>query len=124
EREDFLGEVRYLSEFPSRLRLLEKGLASRLADAFARHPWVEKVERVEVLPLRQVRVRLVYRQPVLAVPHAGQLRAGDRMGVLRPVTASVEGLPIYRGSPRSPSGPAGTPWGDEAVEEAARRAAP
>jgi hypothetical protein len=124
EREDFLGEVRYLSGFPNWVRLLEDGLPARLAEAFARHPWVEKVERVEVIPPRQVRVRLTYRQPVLAVPYAGQWRAVDRTGVLLPATASVEGLPVYRGHPRPPSGPAGTPWGDEAIEEAARKASP
>src|SRR4051812_31836913 len=44
----FLAEVQYLSGLPDRLPLLEDGLAQRLADAFATHPWVEKVERVEI----------------------------------------------------------------------------
>lgn len=119
-RADFLGEVQYLSEQPGRLRLLDEGLASRLADAFARHPWVERVERVELAPPRLVRVQLRYRRPVLAVPHAGQLRTVDRHGVLLPAKAPTEGLPIFPGKASPPKGPAGTAWGDAAVEEAAR----
>ena len=63
EGDDFLGEVQYLGTLPDRLNLLDDGLADRLAGAFAKHPWVEKVERVEVTQGR-VRVRLVYRHDV------------------------------------------------------------
>jgi hypothetical protein len=122
-RAEFLDEVQYLASFPDQIRLLDDDLAERLADAFARHPWVEKVERVEIVPLQQVRVRLTYRTPVLAVPYSGQLRAVDRNGVLLPANAATDGLPIFPGTPGSPSGPAGTRWGDTAVEEAAARAA-
>jgi hypothetical protein len=123
DRDDFLGEVRYLAEMPSQLHLLDDTLTARLAAAFARHPWVEKVERVEIVPPRQVRVTVVYRTPVLAVPHAGQLRAVDRHGILLPATTATDGLPIYRGEVHSPAGPPGTRWGDDAVEEAAHAAA-
>jgi hypothetical protein len=61
DRADFLAEVQYLSEMPSRLHLLDQDLTARLAAAFASHPRVEKVERVEIVPPRQVQVRLVYR---------------------------------------------------------------
>ncbi len=121
-RDEFLDEVRYLADAPARLRLLDDDLAGRLAGAFARHPWVERVESVEVRA-RQVRARLAFRRPVLAVPHEGQLRAVDRNGVLLPAAAVTDGLPVYSGLAPPPCGPAGTPWGDEAVEEAARRAA-
>jgi hypothetical protein len=84
-REAFLAEVRYLGELPARLPYLDDRLAGRLADAFACHPWVEKVERVEVLPPRQVRVRLVYRTPALAVPLGEHVRVVDQGGVLLPV---------------------------------------
>src|SRR5205085_1645284 len=63
----FLGEVQYLGGLPERLALLDDDLPGRLAEAFARHPWVEKVERVEVVPPGRVRARLTYRTPVLAV---------------------------------------------------------
>ena len=61
DRGDFLAEVQYLGGMPSQLSVLDDNLASRLADAFARHPSVEKVEEVVVLPKREVRVRLRFR---------------------------------------------------------------
>ena len=63
DRQDFLAEVQYLGALPDRLSLLDETLPSRLADAFARHSAVEKVVEVEILPSRQVRVRLVYHLP-------------------------------------------------------------
>lgn len=119
QRADFLSEVQYLAGMPQQLRLLEETLPQRLADAFARHPWVEKVERVEQ-PGRRVKVHLVYRTPVLAVPHEGQLRAVDRHGILLPSAAVNEDLPLFCGEARMPNGPAGTRWGDSTVEAAAR----
>jgi hypothetical protein len=122
-RERFLDEVQYTARLPDRLHLLEEDLLKRLADAFALHPWVEKVERVEVTPPRRVQVRVVYRRPALAVSDGEQLRAVDREGILLPRGAPTEGLPVYEGEPPPPAGPAGARWGDAAVEGAARRAA-
>jgi hypothetical protein len=122
-RDDFLAEVQYLAGLPDRLRLLNDDLAPRLAEAFARHPWVEQVERVSVVPPGRVQVRLVYRRPVLAVRWQGRLWAVDRHGVLLPATADTEGLPVFAGDAAAPAGPAGTPWGDAAVAAAARTAA-
>jgi hypothetical protein len=64
ERAEFLDEVQYLASFPDQLPLLEDRLAGRLAEAFRRHPQVEKVERVEILPTRQVVAKMSYRAPV------------------------------------------------------------
>jgi hypothetical protein len=122
ERVQFLSEVQYLTNMPSQIRLLEDGLVTRLAEAFGRHPWVEKVEGVEIAATRQVRVKLEYRTPVLAVPQEGGLRAVDRKGILLPANAVVDGLPVFSGQAKKPAGPAGTRWGDPAVEEAARQA--
>jgi hypothetical protein len=120
---DFLDEVQYLGSFPASLHLREPELAQRLARGFALHPWVAKVEKVEVVPPGEVRVRLRYRRPALAVPVAGQLRIVDSQGVLLPRGASGVGVPVYKGKASPPAGPAGTPWGDAAVENAARLAA-
>jgi hypothetical protein len=60
---------------------------------------------------------------VLAVSLAGQLRAVDGKGILLPASAPTEGLPIFQEVAAPPKGPAGTPWGDPAVEAAARAAA-
>jgi hypothetical protein len=122
ERPDFLNEVQYLAGLPERLSLLDDELASRLRAAFARHPWVRNVEDVEIAPPRRVHVRLRYRVPVLAVNWSGRLRAVDAASVLLPATANTQGLPVFRGTPAPPAGPAGTRWGDPAVEAAARSA--
>jgi hypothetical protein len=129
-RADFLSEVQYLADLPDRLSPLEDGLAARLATAFAAHPWVESVERVELLPGR-ARVRLAYRTAVLLVPHAvgakqataPEQRPVDGRGVLLPRAAAVPGLPEFAGEASAPAGGAGQPWGDPRVEAAARTAA-
>ncbi len=69
ERLGFLAEVQYLAGMPNRLSVVDEDLASRIADAFARHPSVEKVEEVVVVPKREVRVRLRFRSA--ARPAAG-----------------------------------------------------
>lgn len=140
----FLGEVQYLNELPDRVDLLDQDLPSRLAAAFARHPWVGEVNRVEVVPPRRIALRLTFRQPVLAVAvsaedgkrlgglcsiempaaKSGALttpgRTVDRHGVLLPVETTVKGLPLLRSAVPAPAGPPGTSWGDAAVEAAAR----
>lgn len=78
ERLEFLHEVRYDSQLPETLQLADRDLPARLEAAFARHPWVARVERVEVTLPRQLQVRLVYRQPVLAVALSGD--QADRFG--------------------------------------------
>jgi hypothetical protein len=56
----------------------------------------------------------------LAVRQGKELRAVDGRGVLLPADAATEGLPIYQGKPRPPAGPAGTRWGDSALEAQAK----
>lgn len=119
----FLAEVQYLSGLPDRLSVLDPDLPRRLAGAFARHPWVERVERVELAAPRRASVRLVYRQAVLAVANGRELRAVDRHGVLLPAGAATAGLPVYPRRADPPVGEAGERWGDPAVESAARHAA-
>lgn len=117
---DFLSEVQYLAGMPSRLPLLDRGLPGKLAEAFASHPWVEKVERVEVGRAGRVGVRLVFRTPTLAVSVGNRVRAVDRHGILLPPSAETCGLPLFAGPAKPPLGPAGTRWGDAAVEDAAK----
>jgi len=148
ETHAFLTEVQYLSDLPSRLPLLEEGLAGRLAVALARHPWVEKVEHVAILPNRRVHAQLAYRMPVLAVvvkdttsekeplgkvelpdlasgsgKRLVSARAVDGHGVLLPASAPLSSLPVLLADVTSPRGPAGSPWSDRTVEAAARTAA-
>src|SRR5262245_11152469 len=119
---DFVAEVQYLANLPDRLNVLDEQLGPRLALAFGRHPWVEEVQRVEITPPRRVQVRLVYRVPVLAVPHEEQARAVDRFAVLLPPTADTAGLPTYRGRVPASAGTSGQPWGDDTLAAAARTA--
>jgi hypothetical protein len=123
ERERFLLEVQSLNGLPDRVSLLEDDLATRLALAFAAHPWVDKVERVAVLPDRRVEVRLVYRTPVLVVTTGEQKRVVDAYGVLLPPGTSTEGLPQFVGSAPPPAGLSGARWGDPRIEAAARTSA-
>jgi hypothetical protein len=120
-RRDFLDEVQYLARLPVRLRLLDADLPQRLAEGFAQHPWVRKVEQVEVTA-KQVRVRLTYRRPALAVRRGDRVRVVDADGVLLPKGAPAAGLPVFAGEAPRPAGPTGTRWGDAEVEEAARKA--
>jgi hypothetical protein len=123
-REEFLQDVQYIAGLPDApLDVLDDGLAARLEAAFARHPWVERVLRVDVGP-RRVRVSLTYRTAVLTVPLAGgPPRAVDGGGVLLPEAATDPEAPTLRGPVRRPAGPPGEPWGDERVAAAARTAA-
>lgn len=127
-RADFLSEVQYLAGLPDRLRILDGDLPRRLAAAFADHPWVEAVERVEVTPERRVRARLVFRQPALAVTWldargAVQTRAVDGGGVLLPAGAETAGLPLWNAGSQGPQRPAGRPWPRPGIEAAARTVA-
>ncbi len=121
EREAFLGEVRYLSELPETVPLLDEALAERLAAAFARHPWVERVEKVEIGPGRRIAVRPTFRTPVLGVTHDRVIRAVDASGILLPRGADTLLLP-HMSTTIAPAGP-GKPWGDPHVERAAAVAA-
>jgi hypothetical protein len=121
-RTAFLDEVQYLARLSGRLHLLDGDLPRRLAAGFAKHPWVAKVEQVEVTPAGRVAVRLAYRRPVLAVRFAAEVRVVDGEGILLPRDAPSAGLPIHEAA-SPPAGPAGTRWGDAALEAAARRAA-
>src|SRR5205823_9166394 len=97
-------------------------LPNQLAAAFARHPWVETVDKVEIGPGRRIGVRLTFRTPVLAVVHGDRVvRAVDRGGILLPRGADTLLLPHLTTS-TDPAGP-GRSWGDAKVESAAAVAA-
>ncbi len=118
ERNEFLGEVQYLSHLPDRLPTLDDELRSRLTTALALHPWVEKVDEVVVAPGR-VRIRLTFRTPTLVVPQPDGPRVVDGRGVLLPSGASTEGLLILRGKVPDLKGVAGQTWDDPSVTAAA-----
>jgi hypothetical protein len=142
-RGDFLREVRDCSPPFDPMHLLDEDLAARLARAFAAHPWVESVGKIEMQGSKAgVRVQLVYRQAVLAVALSGgkiprdgsalvetwsamgrnalvPARAVDRHGVLLPVSAAHSQLPVLTAEAAAPAGPPGSQWGDRSVAMAA-----
>ena len=124
-REVFLEEVQMLASFPDSVCELDDGLPARLSAAFAKHPWVERVQGVEVTAAKRVRVRLTYRTAVLRVRAKGddKARAVDRFGVRLPDAAVDPSLPLLVGEVERPTGREGRPWGDDRVEAAARTAA-
>jgi hypothetical protein len=120
-RADFLGEVHYLSRLPAKIPVTDAETQATLRAAFERHPWVLGVEEIEPRPPNQLRVRLSFRTPALAVPWDGGVRVVDDRGVLLPRKASAEGLPIFSGNAKAPYDE-GKIWPDaDVVREAARR---
>jgi hypothetical protein len=109
----------------------DKALVQRVAEAFALHPWVARVLRVEKRYPARVIVQLEYRRPVAVVPVATRRESGlllvDAQGVLLPTddfTASqAQGYLRIEGIDTLPAGVYGTPWGDRRVSEAASIAA-
>ena len=120
-RREFLEEVQYEARFPDRFGVLDEDLHSRLKEAFAAHPWVRSVKDVEISPPKSVRVKLVFRRPVLAVRWDGSLAAVDGEGVRLPKNADTGGLPVYPAAPSPPHGKAGTRWGDAKLEDFAAK---
>jgi len=123
---EFLAEVQYQSSLPDQLHLLDDNLTSRLAEAFARHPEVEKVQEVKIVPPRQVRLRLIYRTPALIVrlseTRSGEFWVVDGQGVILRRSVAPEDLPTFS-TPRMSAGPPGSPCSDPNVVAAARTAA-
>jgi hypothetical protein len=114
----------------TRVDLLDRNLVERIAHAFALHPWVAKVVRVEKRNPARVRVELVYRRPVAAVEIANRGDAGllfvDENSVLLPsgdfAPSQAKDFLRIAGSTETPAG-YGAAWGSERVAGAARLAA-
>lgn len=104
--------------------LLESSLAADLAAAFAKHPWISKVDRVEKTRQGRVVVQVTYRTPVAMVETHRGLYPVDAEGVLLPPNdfslAESAQLPHLRQIRSMPSGPAGTKWGDPLVVSGAQ----
>jgi len=106
------------------LDIRQPDLTVRVAQAFALHPWVQKVTRVSKNYPAALHVELTYRRPAAMVEVAHGLLPVDEEGVLLPTDDfTPEGARRY---PRivagdsSPVGPPGTPWGSSHVAGAAR----
>ena len=104
--------------------LLDKSLVADLAAAFAKHPWIEKVDRVEKTRQGRVVVQVTYRTPVAMVETYRGLYPVDVQGVLLPPSdfsiAESDQLPRLEGIKSLPNGKAGQPWGDPLVAAGAK----
>ncbi len=96
------------------LSIMDDDLAERIARAFARHPWVAKVVRVQPLHPASVQVELEYRRPVCMVEVPGGLFPVDVEGFLLPGRDFSPGeaarYPRLIGVERTPIGPPGNRW--------------
>jgi hypothetical protein len=107
------------------LSLLDRGLVSKIADAFALHPWVAEVKQVRKHASRVV-VSLEYRQPIAMIKVPDGLIPVDKEGVLLPTDDFSRGE--IRSCLRvnipnvSPYTDAGIAWEDQRVIDAARLA--
>jgi hypothetical protein len=109
----------------------DPALVQRVAEAFALHPWVARVVRVEKRYPARVIVQLEYRRPVAVVPVATRGESGlllvDAQGVLLPthdfVSSQARDYLRIEGIDTLPAGVYGTPWGSRRVSEAASIAA-
>jgi hypothetical protein len=119
-REEFLEEAQYLAGLSDRIDLLSADALAEVELGLTRHPWVLRVRRIERMP-GSIRAELVYREPVLWVSQPGRAVDGD--GVLLPVSARREGLPVLVGPVKPPAGRPGQTWGDLTVLAAAKVAA-
>jgi hypothetical protein len=120
-RETFLSEVRYLGNIPATIQVVDAGLPDELSTLFQKHPWVEKVQGVEVTAERVVRVQLRFRTPVLLVRMTGsnpQQRLVDAKGVLLPPAPPPDGVAVLVNEQPPPTVLTGQVW-DGPVKRAA-----
>jgi hypothetical protein len=115
----------------AKLDLRNRQLVEQVAQAFALHPWVAKVLRVEKRFPAQVNVELEYRRPVIVVkldmPDEKGLLFLDQQSVLLPThdfAASQAGSYLrIMAAGETPVSVYGTAWGSERIAGAAHVAA-
>lgn len=119
---DITAEALRNASLDTPLPLDDPELARRIARAFDVHPWVRSVDRVEVTSPAAAHVTITCREPVAMVRVAGGLLPVDGEGVVLPsddfTPEEAAAYPVVGGVRSLPQGPAGSAWGDPAVEEA------
>jgi hypothetical protein len=120
----FLDQVAREGELPEKISLLDDAIVDRVAAAFQKQPWVERVVSVRKDFTKGIDVVLEYRKPVAAVVVDGRRLPVDHNAVLLPPEAFEhdDSLPTIVHVTRLPAGAPGTAWGDRAIEGAARLA--
>lgn len=99
--------------------ILDDRLTQRVALAFAAHPWVGKVVRVEKFHPARVEVTVEYRHPIAAVNANGQWIPIDPDGVPLPSedfsAVEIGDFPQIIGITSQPTGGTGVAWSDARV---------
>ncbi len=124
---DVRAEVYQWLRLGGPMNLLDDDLNPRIAEGFARHPWIERVDRVTRLPAGGVQVDLEYRRPVCVVRIGDRLLPVDRSSFLLPAggfsRAELERYPQLVGVDASGFEIEGEPWGSVGVAGGAAVAA-
>jgi hypothetical protein len=118
---DIRGQVIHSSGLDGRLSILDSGFVEAIKHAFALHPWVLSVNRIEKRFPPAVNVELTYREPLAVIETArGELLPVDRHGLHLP----AEDVPLIRREylPRAigivGQPPVGQRWEDARVQGA------
>ena len=123
---NLLDQVREQAKLPRELSLLDEKLASKLADAFAGHPWIAKVVSVRKSYPATVTVEVKYRTPVGMVQVKGGRFPIDASGVVLPpgdfAAEDLKRYPTIQGLVSSSSIRPGMAWKDPSLLAAARLA--
>lgn len=121
---DIVDQVIKRGPLPEQVSLLDQTLVVKVAKAFEKHPWVQKV--VSVRKTNTVEVEVVFRKPAAMVEVKQGLFPVDNEGVLLPPedfsVSDARRYPVISGIQSTPAGPTGTSWGDLTVTGAAQLA--
>jgi len=121
---DLVDQVIRQNQLPERVSLLDRDLVLKIAEAFQKHPWVQKV--VSVRKTSTVEVELLFRKPAAMVEFKQRLLPVDNAGVLLPPedfsVSDARRYPVITGIESVPAGAPGNAWGDVTVTGAAQLA--
>ncbi|QDV15541.1 Cell division protein FtsQ [Gimesia panareensis] len=121
---DLVDQVIRRNQLPEKVSLLDRDLVIKIAEAFQKHPWVQKV--VSVRKTSTVEVELQFRKPAAMVEFKQRLLPVDNAGVLLPPedfsVSDARRYPVITGVESVPAGPPGNAWGDVTVTGAAQLA--
>ena len=120
---DVRSEVVRNASLDKPLSILDKDLTQRIALAFAAHPWVAEVVRVEKFHPARVEVKIRYREPVATIVLGSRLLPLDVDGVRLPEEnfsqVQLRKMPRIKGAtPRATPRPGGS-WNDPRILGAA-----
>lgn len=120
---DVRPEILLALEQRDEITVLDPDLPAKMATAAQQHPWIASVKGVRKLYPRTILLEIVWRTPVAMVRVPEGLLPVDENGVLLPTRdftpIEASQYPRIYGVESLPAGPAGYPWGDPLVSDAA-----